>query len=145
MTNGAIQDTAHIRACLRHSLLVQSIPIVKQLSTMVVMILEIMSFALKLQNFMMDLIIAFTPKVNNVLNKSTSSGYNEAEYAIIFSSIILITTGCSTNEDCVGATDTCTNGKCTCGTNDVCMTSGGDCLWYGNDCKKCSLGQCIGK
>ena len=66
------------------------------------------------------------------------------QYAIRFSSIILITTGCSVDEDCSGATDRCTNGKCTCGTNDACLSpSTIECVLDGENCKRCSLGQCI--
>ena len=53
----------------------------------------------------------------------------------------LITLGCTTNDDCIGGTDTCTAGQCKCGTNDMCL----GCPWSGCNPKltgKCSLGQC---
>ena len=46
----------------------------------------------------------------------------------------LITIGCNTDEDCSGATDTCTSGQCRCGENDMCKK------WATNGI--CSLGQC---
>ena len=53
----------------------------------------------------------------------------------------VIATGCVTNGDCNGATDTCTGGQCKCGSSDMC--TGG--RWVGNKWVdyRCSLGQCI--
>ena len=48
----------------------------------------------------------------------------------------LITTGCTSHEDCSGATDTCTAGQCKCGTNDMCVYGYPDWAW------KCSNGKC---
>ena len=63
------------------------------------------------------------------------------KYAIRVEYNILITTGCSSNEDCSGMTDRCTAGQCMCGTNDMCAN-----VWDGNQWndKICSLGRCIG-
>ena len=52
----------------------------------------------------------------------------------------LIATGCETNGDCSGATDTCSAGQCKCGASDICTSVWGGSRWVD---KICSLGQCI--
>ena len=46
----------------------------------------------------------------------------------------LITIGCTSNEDCSGASNICTAGQCKCGTNDICV--------MGPTNGICSRGQC---